>query len=81
MRHDDAGYIVAGPEPVYDMGPSQEFLERWRRDAALVVTELREWAKRDSDGWTVSRRRHKGAGILLEDRGARNKRKAAAGSE
>jgi hypothetical protein len=37
--------------------PTFEDLAKWRRGAALVVDELRAWAKRDTDGWSVAARR------------------------
>lgn len=39
------------------MSPIDLDLEQLRRGAKLVVAELREWARRDRDGWDVARAR------------------------
>jgi hypothetical protein len=55
--HAEDDLFVAALEDLANMEPPKEALERWRRDAELVAAELRAWAKRDSDGWSVARRR------------------------
>lgn len=49
--------MSAALEELANQPPSKEDLERWKRDAALVCAELRAWAARDTDGWSVAARR------------------------
>ena len=55
-------------------------LDQIRRDASRVVAELREWAKRDRDGWGVARSRS-GRAFSSPWQGERGRASALRGSQ